>query len=1381
MIAILKVFKGIFKYSIIIGILLIISIQIPIIRNNFGNFILKKINENNNYKISIEKFDLKQLTTLELKNITILIDEKQNNTIKIEEMTFNINPITFFFNKEIIIKNIQLSNLKIELNNNNYTNNKDDYIKKAIINIKSKLNSFLINKIITLVNIKINNLHITYINRNKSENIINLKIKKLNLSKKEVALCIENISLENEYLNIFDGSLFLSYYINSDSLYANITKLSSSLLHYSGGILIKNITSILDKKDILEKIYVHTKIRKLILPVDNIKKIINYNFIKTFNDNIYVDGEAKLDGKNLEIKNFLISFANDTIILNSQIKNFDNKNSFNYNIQLINCKSLIEIINNFSKQHIHHFIKNEYINNINISISGNNNKSILYSNIETIIGNINLNSEIKTNLFNNKNIKDKFESIKININSKKIKYKNFQNITLHDISADFSYNLKTNGNDIKVLAKKISYNNKTLFNFKYTGKIQDKIIIGNITGKSNIFSFSAENTINIKSSSSTFNGSLSLLNKKVNGLEINSINSDFIIDINKTLYGFKINNILKNIKMFINNSEIKTEDIECAIATSSSDININLKTGMSNIKLKGLNINYLVKDIMLILNNTSKNNKNIFKNDYKYKTEISINFKKTPIFDLFFDKYFDINNIDLYILLERRNKTIENIFNLTLNDLFIYGNNISKTEIKQNINFSNIDNFSSDIFIKSNINKKTYTFKSIHKSTANILNNIANLTINNIDYINANFTFNKNKGKYNLSLDNIENYIRINSNKIRTTGFVTFSKNHLLINNFKIIDKKTKHNYVSIDSNIRDKIFDKDNKINISINNLNFKGISFKNFKNINFTLNTKLYDLNDKITLNVGINNIGINKKNYENIGANISFFKNNADIKGITQIELKYYNKIKTSLLLYGQIFSKNNLGYVLDLKLNNLDLTKINIFTKNVVKIKNGNISGNFNLYGDTKKININGNGNIENMSIYIKDNGCLLEDINADLYASSTNKIDIFSIVASQNKIKCGDFTGELIFNTPLDPHFIINGDFYNCNIFNKKTNNEFLNGTLDGNGNIKLEYIANNLLIDTNIKLIKGNIHIVPEINENQYKIFEKKLDIFKLFYKINSPEKTKLNLSMTLNINEDIDICIDINKFNQLKLNGKADLIIKKNNILSINGNYIIDKGTYNFNTYNIISKKFHINNGNIMFNNEISNTTINIDAISDKYTISENKTKNAYLGINLKGYLIHPEIEYRVILENGINNEYENKNGKLLIEYFFSNNTNNITLNDTITSAVNKIIIKNIRRINKNLIITLKSNVLELLLKKEIADISFKFLYNLNNKFIVEKTFSFDNYKNLYQNIELTFNANNNKFKDRLIFFNNKNNINKKKTVPNNILSNHLTFSHSF
>ena len=91
MITFLKVFKGIFKYSIIIGILLIISIQIPIIRNNFGNFILKKINENNNYKISIEKFDLKQLTTLELKNITILIDEKQNNTIKIEEMTFNIN------------------------------------------------------------------------------------------------------------------------------------------------------------------------------------------------------------------------------------------------------------------------------------------------------------------------------------------------------------------------------------------------------------------------------------------------------------------------------------------------------------------------------------------------------------------------------------------------------------------------------------------------------------------------------------------------------------------------------------------------------------------------------------------------------------------------------------------------------------------------------------------------------------------------------------------------------------------------------------------------------------------------------------------------------------------------------------------------------------------------------------------------------------------------------------------------------------------------------------------------------------------------------------------------------------------------------------------
>ena len=58
-----------------------------------------------------------------------------------------------------------------------------------------------------------------------------------------------------------------------------------------------------------------------------------------------------------------------------------------------------------------------------------------------------------------------------------------------------------------------------------------------------------------------------------------------------------------------------------------------------------------------------------------------------------------------------------------------------------------------------------------------------------------------------------------------------------------------------------------------------------------------------------------------------------------------------------------------------------------------------------------------------------------------------------------------------------------------------------------------------------------------------------------------------------------------------------------------------------------------------------------------------------------------------------------------------------------------------------------------------------------------------FDNYKNLYSNIELTFHTNNNEFKDHITLFNSNlnKNKNKNKTVLNNIFSNYLTFSHSF
>ena len=693
-------------------------------------------------------------------------------------------------------------------------------------------------------------------------------------------------------------------------------------------------------------------------------------------------------------------------------------------------------------------------------------------------------------------------------------------------------------------------------------------------------------------------------------------------------------------------------------------------------------------------------------------------------------------------------------------------NNILTSSIEFN---RNINNENYNLLLKTNIkNNIIYCNFNYNINLSNILFYKFNIVKNNDDLL--------------IDLDNNENLLKYKNNKLINKGKIKFNSKYINFDNFSVLNKKNLNEILSIQGIQYYNLFSYENNLNL---NVNIKNINFNNIIKTDFILNFK--NLYTNMYFYLKLNKILIYNENFNDIDCNLEYSR----FKNYINLNLKQNDNKKTlfNTDLYLSLNEDNKVN--LFLSFNNYELSKLNLLTKKIFLVKNGNLTGNFNITGTYYKPIITGNGTIDNLEFKINKIGCSFNNGKAELFGFNNNEIRIYSINLDQYNKNCCKLTGSINFETLLKPIIFINGKLNNCEIYNIKDDNNFVNGNIYGNGDIFFKYNITSFNLNTNINVINGNITLNNNISntENNIKFIDSKIEAFKKYFNsINNKNKFKTDVSLNINlkIDNNLKLLLIFNKYNKLNTIGNGNVNLKFiNNSFKINGQYIFTSGIYNFHIYNLFYKTFNIKNGNILFNNNIENTKIKVDAVTNSYNITKNNTKNIELNIKLNGLITSPNITYDVNYFNDnnikIQEKYDLKNFFYIL--FFDNVTNE-QINNHSNEILNKIIYNILSRYFENFKLEFNFKFNKYNQQNFHKNFNFKTNYKYKDIFIIEKNTLLNTYKDLFNNISLKLLFLKNKgITSNIDFFNNNNIENKTKNEDNdfNIMSLNFNINKKF
>ena len=344
----------------------------------------------------------------------------------------------------------------------------------------------------------------------------------------------------------------------------------------------------------------------------------------------------------------------------------------------------------------------------------------------------------------------------------------------------------------------------------------------------------------------------------------------------------------------------------------------------------------------------------------------------------------------------------------------------------------------------------------------------------------------------------------------------------------------------------------------------------------------------------------------------------------------------------------------GSILDIS---TDLDKFSIsyaqpMLSDVFSMMDGNISGNIDLSGP-----------VSNLAITSKDTR--LEDgllkvayTNVPYNAEGTFHLDETGAHFDDFKIRdsytgTGTVTGSINWDHLRDMTFntsISINELEGINI--GEINNDGVYGRVFGTGNVSLTGPANSILLSVDAVTAKaGQIHI-PLTNAatgkaaNLLKFKEvqvvERIDPYEaMMVKIDAMENVNSDLAVKLRINAQpqVEAFIEIDKASGNVLsgygNGLIDLEIS-NDRFNINGDYILNGGSYKFVAMGLVARDFQIQDGSsIKFNGDIMNTNLDINAIyrtkaslssllSDENSVSNKRNVDCIISIT--GKLSNPE-----------------------------------------------------------------------------------------------------------------------------------------------------------
>jgi len=344
---------------------------------------------------------------------------------------------------------------------------------------------------------------------------------------------------------------------------------------------------------------------------------------------------------------------------------------------------------------------------------------------------------------------------------------------------------------------------------------------------------------------------------------------------------------------------------------------------------------------------------------------------------------------------------------------------------------------------------------------------------------------------------------------------------------------------------------------------------------------------------------------------------------------------------------------------------ELATIQPVTAGQVDDLKGRLTGNLRIKGSTKKPDINGRFNFDDVALfstYLKSNFTIDDETivldnrgvifdQFDIYDNDKNKATLDGAIETNDYSALG-----LDLNLKTDQFRLLN---------TTEEDNELFYGLVDIDATAKITGTSTQPVVDLIVGL-SGESHLTyvvpksgPGVMEQEgiVRFVDRTFEGDKFMKTIDKSDTVKskftgLDLTARIDLTEEeqFTVVIDPTTGDQLTVRGNTTLTLEMDPTgdMNLSGRYEIKEGTYNLSFYKFVKREFDIAEGSTMtWTGDVMNAQMDLSAIYDVETapidlISNQVTNPEQLGqykqrlpfqvyLNIKGQLLSPEISFRL------------------------------------------------------------------------------------------------------------------------------------------------------
>ena len=447
--------------------------------------------------------------------------------------------------------------------------------------------------------------------------------------------------------------------------------------------------------------------------------------------------------------------------------------------------------------------------------------------------------------------------------------------------------------------------------------------------------------------------------------------------------------------------------------------------------------------------------------------------------------------------------------------------------------------------------------------------------------------------------------------------------------------------------------------LQLTFNQVNLNKITpdipkFKFDGNVNGEVYLKQTNAIYQPTASLVIKDLEVNENKLGNMNLDIEGDSNFSRFNINSVIENENFESFKANGNL--QIVNEQTL-IDLDLNFKKFNLGVLSNLGGDVLSNIRGFVSGNATLGGNVNDIDYNGR-------LFVDDAGLTIPYLNVDYEIKGNSVVDVTQekFIIRRTKITDtkfkteGNIEGYIKHKKFGDWGLNLNIDSKRLLALNTKDHEGavyFGTAYIDGTATIKGP--TTSLVIDVNAKSEKGTDIKIPindavAVEENEYIHFT----TFNEKYGLGDQTKTtenkysglQMNFEFDITKEANIEVILDRDSGHGMKGIGEGALLFRINTLGDFNmwGDFIVEKGSYNFKYGGLVDKKFDVKkNGSIAWTGDPFNAVLNLEAIyktsANPAVLIDNPSFNKKIpvevSIDLKGTLTNPEPDFNINFPN--------------------------------------------------------------------------------------------------------------------------------------------------